>query len=46
MSINEWRARFNLPSIDEEWAELPVRPQNIDYVGGPGQAPMPETFEE
>ena len=45
MSINEWRARYNLPRIDDENFDLPDMPQNVLYggVGGNGNEPMPTT---
>lgn len=43
ISVNESRARLNLPRIDDEAFDLPVRPQNIDYAGAPGEEPMPAT---
>jgi HK97 family phage portal protein len=35
MSVNEARARVNLPRIDEEWADSPVQPLNVMYGGQP-----------
>lgn len=35
MSVNEGRARLNLPRIDEEWADQPVQPLNVMYGGQP-----------
>lgn len=35
MSPNEGRARLNLPQIDAEWANEPVRPLNVLYGGQP-----------
>lgn len=35
MSVNEGRARVNLPRIDEPWADLPVQPLNVMYGGQP-----------
>lgn len=35
MSVNEGRARANLPRIDEEWADQPVQPLNVMYGGQP-----------
>lgn len=44
MSVNEWRARYNLPKIDDPQFDLPVMPANVAYggVGLNGDAPMPE----
>lgn len=33
MSINEGRARLNLPRVDAEWADAPVQPLNVMYGG-------------
>lgn len=43
MTVNEWRARYNLPRIEDERFDLPVMPQNTLYggVGQPGTEPMP-----
>jgi hypothetical protein len=35
MSVNEGRARVNLPRVDEEWADQPVQPLNVMYGGQP-----------
>lgn len=35
MSVNEGRARLNLPRIDDEWADAPVQPLNVMYGGQP-----------
>jgi HK97 family phage portal protein len=35
MSVNEGRARVNLPRIDEAWADTPVQPLNVMYGGQP-----------
>lgn len=35
VSVNEGRAKLNLPRIDEEWADVPVRPLNVMYGGQP-----------
>lgn len=35
MSINEGRAKVNLPRIDEVWADTPVQPLNVMYGGQP-----------
>lgn len=40
LSINEARARQNLPRIDEEWADTPVQPMNVIY-GGQAATTMP-----
>lgn len=32
-AVNEGRSRLNLPRIDEEWADVPVRPLNVMYGG-------------
>jgi HK97 family phage portal protein len=35
MSVNEARARLNLPRIEEQWADMPVQPLNVMYGGQP-----------
>lgn len=35
LTINEARARQNLPRISEPWADLPVQPLNVMYGGQP-----------
>jgi HK97 family phage portal protein len=35
MTVNEGRARLNLPQIDDEWADTPVQPMNVMYGGQP-----------
>jgi HK97 family phage portal protein len=35
MSVNEGRARVNLPRIEEPWADVPVQPLNVMYGGQP-----------
>jgi HK97 family phage portal protein len=35
MTINEGRARLNMDRIEEEWADIPVRPLNVMYGGQP-----------
>ena len=35
MTVNEGRARLNLPRIDDEWADTPVQPLNVMYGGQP-----------
>jgi HK97 family phage portal protein len=35
MTINEGRARLNLPRIEESWADTPVQPLNVLYGGQP-----------
>jgi HK97 family phage portal protein len=47
MSPNEWRARYNLPKIDDERFDLPVMPANVVYGGvePPGEAPPTEDPE-
>jgi HK97 family phage portal protein len=35
MTVNEGRARVNLPRIDEPWADVPVQPLNVMYGGQP-----------
>lgn len=35
LTINEGRARLNLPRIDEDWADVPVQPMNVLYGGQP-----------
>lgn len=35
MTVNEGRARLNLPRIDEDWADAPVQPLNVMYGGQP-----------
>jgi HK97 family phage portal protein len=35
MTVNEGRARLNLPRIDEDWANTPVQPLNVLYGGQP-----------
>jgi len=43
MSVNELRALFNLPKIDDPAFDRPVMPANVLYggAGSPGEAPMP-----
>jgi HK97 family phage portal protein len=35
LTINEARARQNLPRINEPWADIPVQPLNVMYGGQP-----------
>jgi HK97 family phage portal protein len=35
MTVNEGRARLNLPRIDQDWANTPVQPLNVMYGGQP-----------
>jgi HK97 family phage portal protein len=35
MTVNEGRARMNLPRIEEDWADTPVQPLNVMYGGQP-----------
>jgi len=35
LTINEGRARLNLPRINEDWADVPVQPLNVLYGGQP-----------
>lgn len=35
MTVNEGRARLNLPRIEEDWADAPVQPLNVMYGGQP-----------
>jgi HK97 family phage portal protein len=35
MTVNEGRARVNLPRIEEPWADVPVQPLNVLYGGQP-----------
>lgn len=35
LSVNEGRARLNVPRIDEAWADTPVQPLNVMYGGQP-----------
>jgi HK97 family phage portal protein len=35
MTVNEGRARLNLPRIDDDWADTPVQPLNVMYGGQP-----------
>jgi HK97 family phage portal protein len=44
MSVNELRALFNLPRIEDANFDVPVMPANIIYggAGALGEAPMPE----
>jgi HK97 family phage portal protein len=44
MSVNEGRARLNLPRINEAWADQPVQPLNVMYGGQPATTvPVTET---
>jgi hypothetical protein len=43
MTINEARARKNLPRIDEDYADEPVRPMNVLYGGQPAPNVPTET---
>jgi HK97 family phage portal protein len=42
MTVNEGRALQNLPRVDAEEFDEPVRPANVNYAGQEGEAPMPE----
>jgi HK97 family phage portal protein len=46
VSVNEQRARVNLPRIDDPAFDVPVRPANVLYAGEPGTAPMPDAEAE
>ena len=35
MTVNEGRARLNLPRIEQDWADTPVQPLNVMYGGQP-----------